>query len=103
MRPALFVQRMKTSNLTLFALDAEITIRQICLQLDCLPLTAIELAAARVDLFSLTALLAHLQNNLPDVLVDGAIDLCPPTYITQRNSEQLCTFGKRRKASLLWV
>ena len=74
---ALFVQRMKNVEPDFICTaDAEITIRQICLQLDCLPL-AIELAAARVDLFSLTALLAHLQKQRLDVLVDGAIDLLP--------------------------
>ncbi len=46
----------------------------ICLRLDCLPL-AIELIAPQLELFSLSQLLAQLQNSSLDLLADGPRDL----------------------------
>ena len=71
---ALFVERARAIRPDL-AIDQETgpLIAAICGRLDGLPL-AIELAAARLRLFSLTALSARLEHSLP-LLIGGATDL----------------------------
>jgi predicted ATPase/class 3 adenylate cyclase len=71
---ALFVERVASIRPT-FALTAEHAeaVGEICFRLDGLPL-AIELAAARIRLFSPRALLARLERRLP-LLTGGAQDL----------------------------
>ena len=49
-------------------------IAELCLRLDCLPL-AIELIAARIDLFAPPALLARLHDHRLDLLDEGPADL----------------------------
>jgi predicted ATPase/transcriptional regulator with XRE-family HTH domain len=81
----LFVRRAQ-------ALDAEFAqtpenqtiLTAICQHLDCLPL-AIELSAARVDLFSPEQLLARLRDQRLDLLTDGPQDL-PVRQRTLRNA-----------------
>ncbi|MFZ4656809.1 MAG: ATP-binding protein [Caldilineaceae bacterium] len=62
------------------------TVEAICQRLDCLPL-ALELCAAQADMFAPTQLLAHLQAQRLDLLVDGAHDL-PPHQRTLRTAIQ---------------
>ncbi len=71
----LFVQRVQAIEPD-FVLTAQniAIIEQICTRLDCLPL-AIELIAARVDLFTPQALLSRLQNQSLDLLHNDAPDL----------------------------
>ncbi|MCE7986039.1 MAG: NACHT domain-containing protein [Caldilinea sp. CFX5] len=70
----LFVQRAQMVAAT-FALTPEnqLTIEKICRRLDCLPL-ALELSAARIDLFSPQQMLAHLQTHALELLTDNAQD-----------------------------
>jgi predicted ATPase/transcriptional regulator with XRE-family HTH domain len=84
---ALFVQRSQAVAPD-FALtpNNRHTLVQICQRLDCLPL-AIELSAARVDLFTPDGLLARLHDQRLDLLNDGARDL-PPHQRTLRNAIQ---------------
>lgn len=74
---ALFVQRtqMIEPDFVLTAANHSV-IEQICLQLDCLAL-AIELIAARVDLFTPQMLLNRLQTQALDLLHDDAPDRDP--------------------------
>ncbi|MFN8491781.1 MAG: NACHT domain-containing protein [Caldilineaceae bacterium] len=60
------------------------TIAAICQRLDCLPL-ALELCAAQIDLLSPDQLLAQLQTQRLDLLVEGAHDL-PPRQRTLRTA-----------------
>src|SRR5262249_55102783 len=87
MEPALslFVQRAQalTSGFVLTP-DNQPVLTKICRQLDCLPL-AIELCAARIDLFAPQALLARLRTQSLDLLSDGPRDL-PPRQRTLRNA-----------------
>ena len=71
---ALFIQRAQTHSPD-FQLTAHnvVAITEICLRLEGVPL-AIELAAARIKLFSPQALLDRLKHQLP-MLTDGARDL----------------------------
>lgn len=80
----LFAQRATAVSKT-FQINADniVTISQICKQLDGLPL-AIELAAARIKLLPLRALLSRLDNRL-DMLSSGARDL-PERQQTIRNT-----------------
>lgn len=82
---ALFLERAQTLNPD-FALTADSTVQvaQLCLQLDCLPL-AIELAAARSELFSPGQLLQQLAHGRLDLLESGARDL-PERQRTLRNA-----------------
>lgn len=81
----LFVQCAQTSEPTFMATDAIIPILEtICTRLDCLPL-AIELVAARSDLFAPQTMLARLQNQRLDLLNDGYQDL-PVHQQTLRNA-----------------
>jgi predicted ATPase len=70
----LFTQRAQAADFA-FACTAvqQPQIETICRRLDCLPL-AIELVAARIDLFSPSALLARLDDQTLDLLADGAED-----------------------------
>jgi tetratricopeptide (TPR) repeat protein len=82
---ALFVQRAQ-------ALDADFVLTtenqpilsEICQRLDCLPL-AVELIAARLDLFAPQTLLARLRDRRLDLLAGGALDL-PARQRTLRNA-----------------
>ncbi|MCB0189213.1 MAG: tetratricopeptide repeat protein, partial [Caldilineaceae bacterium] len=58
------------------------TLEAICQRLDRLPL-ALELCATQIELFSPAQLLAELQVNPLNLLVDGALDL-PPQHRTLR-------------------
>jgi predicted ATPase/DNA-binding SARP family transcriptional activator len=81
----LFVQRAQAVKED-FVLTAEneATLVEICRLLDGLPL-AIELSAARSDLYSPQALLARLRDQRLDLLSDGPLDL-PPHQRTLRNA-----------------
>ena len=81
---ALFIDRARAVNPD-FALTADNagTITEICRRLDGLPL-ALELAAARLSLFTPEALLARMQQRLP-LLTRGARDL-PERQQTLRNT-----------------
>ena len=81
---ALFVQRAKAANpdFEITARNAD-TIAEICIRLDCLPL-ALELAAARIKLFSPESLLQRLSDRL-NVLTGGPRDL-PSRQQTMRNA-----------------
>nr|MBA2248083.1 tetratricopeptide repeat protein [Chloroflexia bacterium] len=83
---SLFVQRARAANpdFQLTARNAD-TIAEICLRLDCLPL-ALELAAARIKLFSPESLLQRLSDRL-NVLTHGPRDL-PSRQQTMRNAIQ---------------
>ncbi len=81
----LFVQRAQAVDFAFAPAAAQQpTIEAICRRLDCLPL-AIELIAARVDLFSPQVLLARLQDRALDVLDDGPDDI-PEHQRTLRNA-----------------
>ncbi len=82
----LFIQRAQaiTSDFQVTT-DNAATIAEICIRLDGLPL-AIELAAARVKLLSLQALLTRLEHRL-QLLTGGARDL-PERQRTLRNTIQ---------------
>jgi predicted ATPase/DNA-binding XRE family transcriptional regulator len=82
---ALFVERSTAvdAGFTLTALNRPV-IEAICDQVDRLPL-ALELCAAQTDLFSPAQLLALLQGNRLERLVDGYSDL-PPRQRTLRNA-----------------
>lgn len=71
----LFTQRAQAVDFA-FETTAEnrSTIETICQRLDCLPL-AIELLAARIDLFSPSAMVTHLQERRLDLLADHAQDV----------------------------
>jgi transcriptional regulator with XRE-family HTH domain len=81
----LFLQRATAINPD-FAPTSEqaAQIAEICLRLDCLPL-AIELVAARSELFSPSELLAQLQHGRLTLLETGACDL-PERQRTLRNA-----------------
>ena len=83
---SLFVQRARAVNpeFQLTARNAD-TIAEICLRLDCLPL-ALELAAARIKLFSPESLLQRLSDRLT-MLTHGPRDL-PSRQRTMRNAIQ---------------
>lgn len=83
---SLFVQRAKAANpdFEITARNAD-TIAAICVRLDCLPL-ALELAAARIKLFSPESLLQRLSDRL-NVLTGGPRDL-PSRQQTMRNAIQ---------------
>lgn len=71
---ALFVQQAQAVEPDFAMTDATMPVIQaICRRLDCLPL-AIELIAARLDLFSLQALLTRLQAHGLDLLAENAQD-----------------------------
>jgi predicted ATPase len=78
----LFVERAQEAQVTFVVTDA-FALGKICRRLDGLPL-AIELAAARVRLLPLPALLARLERRLP-LLTGGAQDL-PMRQQTLRNA-----------------
>jgi predicted ATPase/class 3 adenylate cyclase len=80
----LFVERAQAvqPTFTLTAMNAP-TVAEICQRLDGLPL-AIELAAARITLFTPATLLARLENRL-QLLIGGARDL-PARQQTLRNT-----------------
>lgn len=82
---ALFVQHAQAVELT-FALTPNnaLVVEELCQRLDCLPL-AIELVAARIDLFSPAALLARIQDYQLDLLHNEAQDL-EPHHRTLRNA-----------------
>ena len=70
----LFVQRARAASASFHMTDENATaVADICLRLDGLPL-AIELAAARIKLFSPQKMLERLHNRL-GLLVDGPRDL----------------------------
>jgi predicted ATPase/transcriptional regulator with XRE-family HTH domain len=102
---ALFVERARAVQPT-FRLTNEnaLTVAEICQRLDGLPL-AIELAAARLKLFSPQALLERLTHRL-SVLTGGSRDL-PPRQQTLRNtlawSYELLSEEERRLFRLLSV
>ncbi len=81
----LFTQRAQAVDLA-FAVTAEqhSIIAAICQRLDCLPL-AIELSAARCDLFSPQSILARLRDRTLDLLNDGPAD-APAHQRTLRNA-----------------
>ncbi|MGH2550602.1 MAG: ATP-binding protein [Thermomicrobiales bacterium] len=81
---SLFADRARAFNPS-FELNAEntVTISEICLKLDALPL-AIELAAARTRVFSPTALLARIENRMA-LLTGGSRDL-PAHQRTMRDA-----------------
>lgn len=81
----LFLQRAQAiqPEFSPTAQDA-ITIAELCLRLDCLPL-AIELVAARCELFSPSQLLDQLQRGRLDLLEAGACDL-PERHRTLRSA-----------------
>ncbi len=83
---SLFVQRARAANpeFQLTARNAD-TIAEICIRLDCLPL-GLELAAARIKLFSPESLLQRLSDRLT-VLTHGPRDL-PSRQQTMRNAIQ---------------
>ena len=71
----LFVQRAQAVDPNFgISTDNEMIIHELCRHLDYLPL-AIELLAARIDLYTPQALLARLQDHRLDLLVDGPRDL----------------------------
>lgn len=71
----LFFQRIQAIDPDFVTSSAQAAIvAAICLRLDCLPL-AIELIAPQLELFSLSQLLAQLQNSSLDLLADGPRDL----------------------------
>lgn len=70
----LFVQRVQSTSSSLLAIDENLrAIAEICVRLDGLPL-AIELAAARCNLFSPQSLLERLEHRL-NILTYGRRDL----------------------------
>lgn len=80
----LFVQRAQAVKPGFMLTDAKVPlVAEICQRLDGLPL-AIELAAARIKLFSPAALLQRLERRLP-LLIGGARDL-PARQQTIRNT-----------------
>lgn len=71
----LFLQRMEAVEPEALAVAPSLAaIAQICLRLDCLPL-AVELMAARSDIFSPEAMLARLQESSLELLSQGPRDL----------------------------
>lgn len=81
----LFLQRAQAINLDFtFMGESPASIAEICLRLDCLPL-AIELVAARSELFTPRQLLDQLQRGRLDLLEAGAADL-PDRHRTLRNA-----------------
>lgn len=84
---ALFLQRAQAvePNFTLtLNPSTQSVVEQICMELDCLPL-AIELVAARIDLFSVQDLLTRLRQHRLDLLTEGLNDL-PIKHRTLRNA-----------------
>ena len=83
----LFIQRAQAVDFS-FELTSvqEPIVEAICRRLDCLPL-AIELIAARIDLFSPQTMLARLQERGLDLLADHAQDV-PQRQRTLRNAIQ---------------
>jgi predicted ATPase len=102
----LFLQRAQAINPD-FALTSKSAsaVAEICLRLDCLPL-AIELAAARSELFTPTELLDQLQRRRLDLLESGVRDL-PERHHTLRKaitwSYRLLTTDAQRLFRLLSV
>jgi len=80
----LFIERAQAARVDFAVLpETAVAIAEICRRLDGLPL-AIELAAARVKIFSPQALLARLEHSLP-LLIGGPRDL-PARQQTLRNT-----------------
>ncbi len=80
----LFIQRAQACDPDFAtSTDAVAPIAEICLRLDCLPL-AIELVAARSDLFSAQQLLAQLQERRLDLLSASALRDLSPRHQTLR-------------------
>lgn len=81
----LFAQRAQAVNPDFVLIPAnQPLIEKICQRLDSLPL-AIELMAARIDLFALPAMLAHVQEHALDLLTDNAQD-APAHHQTLRGA-----------------
>jgi predicted ATPase/transcriptional regulator with XRE-family HTH domain len=87
----LFVQRAQALDAE-FALTPEnhLILTRLCQHLDCLPL-AIELSAARIDLFAPKELLVQLRDQRLDLLSDGPRDL-PARQRTLRHAIQ-CSYA----------
>jgi predicted ATPase/transcriptional regulator with XRE-family HTH domain len=81
----LFLQRAQAINPDFATTSANASnVAEICLQLDCLPL-AIELVAARSELFSLRQLLGQLERGRLNLLEAGVRDL-PERHQSLRNA-----------------
>ncbi|MFN8494622.1 MAG: helix-turn-helix domain-containing protein [Caldilineaceae bacterium] len=103
---SLFVQRAQMVEPTFaITLDNQPTIEKLCQRLDCLPL-ALELIAARIDLFSPQQMLTRLQGNGLDLLTNNYQD-APAQQRTLRGAIQasygLCNGEEQRLFRALGV
>ncbi len=81
----LFTQRAQAIDFAFeLTVEQQPIVEAICQRLDCLPL-AIELIAAHIDLFSLQAMLARLNDRHLDLLADGPSD-APLRHHSLRNA-----------------